>query len=93
MYAHLLKVGHFTMDNALNNGMMMHKLKAILAKHDIKFDADDCRIMYFAHVINLCSGQVIRGVNRKVDGDDSDFPMSDGDSASPDIIAKARAAV
>jgi hypothetical protein len=81
------------MDNASNNGMMMHKLKAILAKHDIKFDMDDHRIMCFAHVINLCSGWVIHGVNHEVDGDDSDFPMSDGDSASPDIIAKACAAV
>jgi hypothetical protein len=93
MCTHLLKVGHFTIDNASNNRTMMHKLKAILEKHDIKFDIDNRRIMCFAHVINLCSGQVIHGVNCKVDRDDSDFPTSNGDSASPDIIAKAHTAV
>jgi len=58
MYAHLLKVGHFTMDNALNNGTMMQVLKTILARREIEFDTNDRKIMCFAHVIDLCSGRV-----------------------------------
>jgi hypothetical protein len=81
------------MDNASNNETMMQALEAILAKREIKFDANDRRIMCFAHVINLCSGRVVRGAtnNEVVDKDGSS--SSDDDTVAPNPIARARAAV
>jgi len=82
MHAHLLKVGHFTMDNASNNRTMMEQLEPMLASHNIPFDATDCRIMYFAHVINLCSGHVIRAVtDGAVDNDAYSLSSDDDDNA------------
>jgi len=56
----LLKVGHFTVDNAANNITMMRALEEKLLECDIPFDATDRRIMCYAHVVNLCSGRVLR---------------------------------
>jgi hypothetical protein len=54
------KVGHFTMDNASNNGTMMEKLQRLLEARDVShFDAKDSRIMCFAHVVDLCSRRVV----------------------------------
>jgi len=39
---------------------MMHALEEKLLEHDIPFDATDRRIMCYAHVVNLCSGRVLR---------------------------------
>ena len=39
---------------------MMEALEKKLEERDIAFDATDRRIMCFAHIINLCSGSVIR---------------------------------
>jgi len=52
-------VGHITLDNASNNDTMMKVLETMLAARDVSFDAHDRWIMCFAHIINLCSGQVI----------------------------------
>jgi len=38
---------------------MMKALKTMLAVHNVSFDTHDHWIMCFAHIINLCSGQVI----------------------------------
>jgi hypothetical protein len=89
------QVGHFTMDNASNNETMMQVLEAILATREIKFNAKDRRIMCFAHIIDLCSGRVVRGAgatNNEVVGQDG-FSSSDDDSVTPDPIARAHAAV
>ena len=57
------KVGHFTLDNASNNGTMMQELQETLEDRDVSdFDARDNRIMCFAHVIDLCAGAVIQGL-------------------------------
>jgi hypothetical protein len=61
-----LKIGHFTLDNAGNNKTMMEALEKKLEERDIPFDATDRRIMCYAHVVNLCSGAVIRAAG---DGD------------------------
>ena len=95
----LSKVGHFTMDNASNNGTMMTALARIFAKHDIPFNTCDRRIMCFAHAVDLCSGRVVSAVSAvsAVSGghDDSgdSSSSSDDSTAEPNLIAKARAAV
>jgi hypothetical protein len=94
MHAHdvLLKVGHFTLDNASNNETMMAALAPILAERDISFDAHDRRIMCFAHIINLCSGWVISAVSNGHNNND-DHSSSDDGTVDSDPIAQARAAV
>lgn len=89
-----LKVGHITMDNASNNGTMMEKLAEMLRARDIDFDADDRRVMCFAHIINLCTGQVVASadskVDKKVDDDGNDSPQSDDEISMSPPIARAR---
>ena len=96
MCAHLLKVGHFTMDNASNNGSMMQALQIALKDREIQvddFDALDRRIMCFAHIINLCSGRVLLGIgNLNPDEDDDSFSDSE-DTVSSNPIVHARAVV
>jgi hypothetical protein len=66
-----LKLGHFTLDNAANNGTMMRHLARLLRfKRDIIFDPVDRRIMCFAHVINLSSGVVTRNADKVCDDSD-----------------------
>ena len=73
----------------------MHALETLLKARDIEFDANNRRIMCFAHVVNLCSGRVIRGVAKEVAAEDSEDTSSESDANSPasDPIARARAAV
>jgi hypothetical protein len=52
-------VGHFTLDNASNNGSMMTELTKLLNAKKIPFDGVDKRIMCFPHVINICCQHVI----------------------------------
>ena len=51
--------GHWTLDYASNNGTFLHKLVILLEAHDFDFDAIDCQIMCFTHVINTCCQHVI----------------------------------
>jgi hypothetical protein len=90
-----LKVGHFTLDNARNNGTMMHSLETMLRDRDIVFNAVNRKVMCFAHVIDLSSGQVTRstGTQRRrntVDDDGDDSPQSDDETAISDPIARGR---
>ena len=80
MLIYLLEIGHFTMDNASNNRTMMQSLQTILADRDITIDPVDRTIMCFAHVINLCSGRVIRATS---DGADNHDPSS---ASGDDIV-------
>ena len=73
-----LKVGHITLNNALNNKTMVKALKTILANRDVSFDACDHRIMCFAHIINLCSGRVINATSNMAGDEDSNLSSSDG---------------
>jgi hypothetical protein len=67
-----LEIGHFTLDNAANNKTMMAALERMLDKQDIDFKATDCQVMCFAHIINLCSGRVLRAAG-DVDGEASEL--------------------
>ena len=87
----LLKAGHFTMDNASNNAMMMESLKTKLSECEIDFNLKNHRIMCFVHIVDLCSGQVISGIA----GGDEDN-LSDDDTAATaalNLIALAHMAV
>jgi hypothetical protein len=88
----LLKVGHFTMDNASNNGTMMQWLEKILGGREIAFDAQDRRIMCFAHIVDLCSKQVVSAASGGVD-EENDHSSSDGDTGPSNPIVLARAVV
>jgi hypothetical protein len=85
-----LKVGHFTLDNAGNNGTMMQHLETMLGDRDITFDAADRRVMCFAHIIDLSSKQVTSNASNAVDNLGDDSPQSDDETAVSDPIARGR---
>jgi hypothetical protein len=51
-------------DNASNNDTMMQELEWLLQACNIPFDAPDRKIMYYSHVIDLSSGQIIDKLSR-----------------------------
>ncbi|KAF7358289.1 putative AC transposase [Mycena venus] len=70
-------VGHFTLDNASNNGTFMLHFTSLLRDIGIRdFDEKQNYIRCFAHVINLCSQAVIRVMEK----DDADAEHSDPDT-------------
>src|SRR5712675_1920786 len=73
------------LDNASNNQTMMEELQKLLEDRDIThFNAKKSRIMCFAHVVNLCSGHVIRGLASKtIDDDDDDGDYDDNNTNTP----------
>ncbi|KIL57978.1 hypothetical protein M378DRAFT_188346 [Amanita muscaria Koide BX008] len=57
------KLGHFTLDNASNNGTFMTELANLLHDREAPdFDPLDRRIMCFPHVINICCQHVIESL-------------------------------
>ena len=68
----LLKVRHFTMDNAANKGTMMQALVRLLEKRDIDFDPVNCKIMCFTHIINLTCEQVMQNIDKMAHGNGDD---------------------
>jgi hypothetical protein len=92
-----LKVGHFTLDNAISNGIMMQSLQTMLGARDIAFDTVDHKIMCFAHIVDLSSKQVTHSVDKTkqvtlnaceaVDDDGGDFSQSDDETAASNPIA------
>jgi DNA-directed RNA polymerase specialized sigma54-like protein len=86
----LLKVGHFTMDNASNNKTFMEHLKVVKrsregegegeSESEMTFDAADRQIRCFAHVINLCSGRVLSADGAQNENNEHDSSSSDSDS-------------
>jgi len=75
------------MDNASNNGAMMESLMQKLKPRDVPFNARDNRIMCFAYIIDLCSGQAIRAASGVDEG------VLPGNETASDPISVARAAV
>ena len=71
---------------------MMEWLAKKLALHEIRFDAHDRRVICFAHVIDLCSGQAIRAASGGVEHVDVSSSSS-SDAGASDPIAIAYAAV
>ena len=88
----LLKVGHITLDTVSNNDTMMKALETMLAACDISFDAYDCQIMCFAHIINLCSGWVIDAASGMA-GDKNTNSLSSNNAVPSSPIAQAQTAV
>jgi hypothetical protein len=99
----LLKVGHFTLDNAANNQTFMKSLETFLASRDVSFDADDRKVMCYAHTVDLSSGRVIRGIcggssssnelSNESSNESSDESSDESFDESLDPISLARAAV
>jgi hypothetical protein len=84
------KIGHFTMDNAGNNGTMMQSLQTMLKERDIIFNPVDRKVMCFAHVVDLSSGRVVRNADNMVDDDGDDFPRSGNEATVSGPIARGR---
>jgi hypothetical protein len=53
------QVGHWTLDNAANNGTFIEELGKLLCAKGIVFDHIDRRVMCFPHVINICCEHII----------------------------------
>jgi len=70
----------------------MAMLEGMFTQRDVTFDAHDCRIMCFTHVINLCSGQAILAAS---DGDANDdgYDLSDDAIVPSNPISRACAVV
>ena len=45
--------GHWTLDNASNNGTFMIEFGNLLRARDINFDPIDRQVMCFPHIINM----------------------------------------
>ena len=70
----------------------MEELKTMLTKRDIAFDAEDRRIMCFAHVVDLCSRHVIHAASDGVEPR-NDSSSSNSDTAVSNPIALAHMVV
>jgi len=53
------QIGHWTLDNAANNGTFLEELEILFHECDIDFDHLDRQIMCFLHVVNICCQHVI----------------------------------
>lgn len=67
------------------NYTMMQELETMFRERDIDFAAGERQIMCFAHVVNLSSGGVIKGVTDTVspDGDDDDLDVGHSPARLP----------
>lgn len=72
---------------------MMGFLETILRDRNIAFDAVNCRVMCFAHIIDLSSGQIMRSVGNTNDSDGDNSSFSDDESAVSGPIARGRSVV
>ena len=70
----------------------MATLEGMFAQHNVTFDAHDCHIMCFAHVINLCSGRAILAASDG-DADDDGYDSSDDAIVPTNPISQACAVV
>jgi hypothetical protein len=75
-------VGHWTLDNAANNGTFLKELEVLLRSKGIDFDHLDRRIMCFPHVVNICCQHVI-----------SDFTNIELSETAEDFVAALPAAI
>lgn len=73
------------MDNASANTTLMQELEKMLKERNVDFDATDCQIMCYAHVINLSSGRVIQAASHAaaVNNDDNDYNDSWSEPSRP----------
>jgi len=93
-----IQVGHWTLDNAANNGTFMEELERLLHLRDIDFDHMDRRIMCFPHVINICCQHILlkfTNVNLVDNAGVTELPSSANEQSyeeavSSDPIARGR---
>jgi hypothetical protein len=71
----------------------MEELKKALKLREIEIDAKDRRIMCFAHIIDLCSGRVVRAASDGVEDNSDEDDSSESSPGSDNPIAQARAVV
>ncbi len=67
----------------------MKSLKTFLASHDIPFDADDRKIMCYAHTVDLSSGWVIRTICGGGSSSNESSDESSDESLDPILLARA----
>jgi hypothetical protein len=78
-----IKIGHFTMDNASNNGTFMLHLSFLLAEKGVlDFDPEKNYIRCFSHIINICSQAVIKAMEKEDSLDE--YPETDTETESDD---------
>jgi len=95
------KAGHFTVDNAGNNGTAMEEIGRRLDARGIEFNAQDRKVMCFPHVVNLSSGRVIEGLTKALEDVPENWEppalgsaeQSYADAVARDPIALGRAVV
>jgi hypothetical protein len=64
------------MDNTSNNATMLQELARLLKECDIVFNPADCKVMCYAHVIDLSTGRVIDALAKKRTDDDDDDDLT-----------------
>ena len=71
------------------NYTMMQELETMFRERDIDFAASERQIMCFAHVVNLSSRGIIKGVTDTIspDGDDDDLGVNHLPARLPPITA------
>jgi len=80
------KVGHFTLDNTLNNDSAMEKLAEILQEEcECTFDLAKHHIQCFSHIVNIC---VQHTINKYMHTDFSNV-ISQWTNASRQSVNKA----
>jgi hypothetical protein len=90
-----LEVGHFTLDNASNNGTMLEEMEVLLGACEIPFDAVDCKVMCFSHIIDLSHKWLVLTVDNEAhtSNDEHDYPSSDDETVASNPIVHARSVV
>lgn len=58
-YSDFAQTGHFTLDNAGNNGTCMEELSSLLSARDVTFHPTAQRIPCFPHIINICVQHIL----------------------------------
>jgi hypothetical protein len=88
------KIGHFTLDNAKNNQVVLEELQTLLAECNppVDFDPLQQHVQCFAHIINLCSSYMVSSRHPKPSDPihykyeyDSGSDIGDSDSCNRDV--------
>lgn len=95
------QAGHWTLDNASNNGSFLTSLKAIYSRRhpNLLFDDEDSRIACFPHVVNICVQHTIAALNNTDTNEDEEEEREDDDTniqnpnVPTDLLGKIRSLV
>jgi hypothetical protein len=64
-----------------------------MGDHDIAFNAGECQVMCFGHVVELCSRRVVKAASDGGDDGDDSTSSFDNSTTSSNLIAQAHAVV